>query len=72
MTTQLYDVVIVGGGVAGAALLYSVAKFTDLKRCRIVLSSWGKSWEGYGCSPCNRAHDLGEHMNAPCNFKLII
>lgn len=36
MANQLYDVVIVGGGVAGAALLYSVAKFTDLKQVALV------------------------------------
>lgn len=36
MDNQLYDVVIVGGGVAGAALLYSVARFTDLKRVALV------------------------------------
>jgi malate dehydrogenase (quinone) len=33
---QVYDVVVVGGGVAGAALLYSLAKFTDLKRVALV------------------------------------
>ncbi|MBW4421959.1 MAG: FAD-dependent oxidoreductase [Myxacorys californica WJT36-NPBG1] len=36
MANPLYDVVIVGGGVAGAALLYSVAKFTDLKRVALL------------------------------------
>lgn len=36
MVNQIYDVVIVGGGVAGAALLYSLAKFTDLKRVALV------------------------------------
>src|SRR3712207_1062748 len=36
MTNQLYDVVIVGGGVAGAALLYALAAFTDLKRVALV------------------------------------
>jgi len=36
MDNQSYDVVIVGGGVAGAALLYSIARFTDLKRVALV------------------------------------
>ncbi|MBW4540989.1 MAG: FAD-dependent oxidoreductase [Myxacorys chilensis ATA2-1-KO14] len=36
MANSLYDVVIIGGGVAGAALLYSVAKFTDLKRVALL------------------------------------
>ncbi len=36
MTSQLYDVVIVGGGVTGTALLYALAKFTDLKRVALV------------------------------------
>ncbi|MGI0484183.1 FAD-dependent oxidoreductase [Pantanalinema rosaneae CENA516] len=36
MTGQMYDVVIIGGGVAGAALLYSLAKFTDLKQIALV------------------------------------
>ncbi|MBD1850710.1 FAD-dependent oxidoreductase [Leptolyngbya sp. FACHB-711] len=36
MTSQLYDVVVIGGGVAGTALLYSLAKFTDLKRVALV------------------------------------
>lgn len=36
MVNQVYDVVIVGGGVAGSALLYSLAKFTDLKRIALV------------------------------------
>ncbi len=29
---QTYDVLIIGGGVTGTALLYALAKFTDLKR----------------------------------------
>ena len=36
MTNQVYDVVIVGGGVAGSALLYALAAFTDLKRIALV------------------------------------
>ncbi len=36
MASQVYDVVIVGGGVAGSALLYSLAMFTDLKRIALV------------------------------------
>lgn len=36
MTNQIYDVVVVGGGVTGAALLYSLAAFTDLKRVALV------------------------------------
>lgn len=36
MTEQVYDVVVVGGGVAGAALLYSLAAFTDLKRIALI------------------------------------
>ncbi|WP_263971649.1 FAD-dependent oxidoreductase [Leptolyngbya ohadii] len=34
--SQVYDVVVIGGGVAGTALLYSLAKFTDLKRVALV------------------------------------
>ena len=36
MTDQVYDVVVVGGGITGAALLYSLATFTDLKRVALV------------------------------------
>lgn len=36
MNNQLYDVVIIGGGVAGTALLYTLAKFTDLQRVALV------------------------------------
>lgn len=36
MTGQLYDVAIVGGGVTGTALLYALAKFTDLKRVALI------------------------------------
>ena len=28
-------------------------------RCRLNLSSWGKSWEGFGCSPIKRIRELG-------------
>lgn len=36
MTSQIYDVVIIGGGVAGTALLYALAAFTDLKRIALI------------------------------------
>ncbi|MCU0526524.1 MAG: FAD-dependent oxidoreductase [Elainella sp. Prado103] len=36
MMSQLYDVVIIGGGVAGTALLYGLAAFTDLKRIALI------------------------------------
>ncbi|MDX2098885.1 MAG: FAD-dependent oxidoreductase [Leptolyngbyaceae cyanobacterium bins.59] len=36
MLNQTYDVVIVGGGVTGTALLYTLAQFTDLKRVALV------------------------------------
>jgi malate dehydrogenase (quinone) len=36
MTNSPYDVVIVGGGVAGTALLYALARFTDLKRVALI------------------------------------
>ncbi|MBD1846367.1 FAD-dependent oxidoreductase [Cyanobacteria bacterium FACHB-63] len=36
MADQVYDVVVIGGGVTGTALLYSLAKFTDLKRIALV------------------------------------
>jgi malate dehydrogenase (quinone) len=36
MSGKIYDVVIVGGGVVGSALLYSLAKFTDLKRIALL------------------------------------
>src|SRR6056297_1257326 len=31
-----YDLVIVGGGISGASLLYTVAKFTDVERVALV------------------------------------
>lgn len=36
MVSQVYDVVIIGGGVAGTALLYALAKFTDLKQVALL------------------------------------
>lgn len=33
---SMYDVVIIGGGVTGTALLYTLAEFTDLKRIALV------------------------------------
>lgn len=36
MGTQIYDVVIIGGGVTGTALLYALARFTDLKHLALV------------------------------------
>lgn len=33
---KTYDVVIIGGGVTGTALLYTLAKFTDLKRIALL------------------------------------
>jgi malate dehydrogenase (quinone) len=36
MNNSMYDVVIIGGGVTGTALLYSLAKFTDLKRVALI------------------------------------
>jgi malate dehydrogenase (quinone) len=36
MSGKIYDVVIVGGGVVGTALLYSLAKFTDLNRIALL------------------------------------
>lgn len=36
MGTQVYDVVIIGGGVTGTALLYALATFTDLKRLALL------------------------------------
>lgn len=36
MTNQIYDVVVIGGGIAGTALLYGLATFTDLKRVALV------------------------------------
>lgn len=36
LTRPMYDVVVIGGGVAGSALLYALATFTDLKRIALV------------------------------------
>lgn len=36
MIDPVYDVVIIGGGVTGTALLYTLAKFTDLKRIALL------------------------------------
>lgn len=36
MTSSIYDVLIVGGGVSGTALLYELAEFTDLKHIALV------------------------------------
>jgi malate dehydrogenase (quinone) len=33
---RLYDVVIIGGGVTGTALLYTLAKYTDLKNLALI------------------------------------
>lgn len=32
MNDKNYDVVIVGGGISGAALFYELAKYTDVKQ----------------------------------------
>lgn len=50
MSIEVYDVVIVGGGISGAALFYELATYTDIKNVAIVekynalatLSSSGK------------------------------
>lgn len=36
MASREYDVVIIGGGVTGTALLYGLAQFTDLKRIALL------------------------------------
>lgn len=36
LTRPMYDVVVIGGGVAGSALLYALATFTDLKRIALM------------------------------------
>jgi malate dehydrogenase (quinone) len=35
-TTAKYDVLIVGGGVVGTALLYTLSKYTDIKRIGLI------------------------------------
>jgi len=34
--TEEYDLIIVGGGISGASLLYTVAKFTDIERVALI------------------------------------
>jgi len=36
MTKNHYDVLVVGGGISGAALFYELAKYTDVKRIALV------------------------------------
>lgn len=36
MSEQVQDVLIIGGGISGSALLYQLAKFTDLKKIALV------------------------------------
>ncbi len=36
MTAKTYDVLIVGGGVSGTALLYELARYTDLKQIGLI------------------------------------
>jgi len=36
MKTPVYDVVIIGGGISGTALLYELAQFTDLKHLCLI------------------------------------
>ena len=36
MTSTTYDVLIVGGGISGASLLYTLARYTDLKRIGLL------------------------------------
>lgn len=36
MSPTIYDVIIIGGGVSGTALLYELAEFTDLKNLALV------------------------------------
>ncbi|MEF8825665.1 MAG: FAD-dependent oxidoreductase [Halapricum sp.] len=34
--TKEYDIIVVGGGISGASLLYTVAKFTDVERVALI------------------------------------
>ena len=36
MTKNHYDVIVVGGGISGAALFYELAKYTDIKRIALL------------------------------------
>ena len=36
MTKNHYDVLVVGGGISGAALFYELARYTDIKRIALV------------------------------------
>ncbi|QSG08792.1 FAD-dependent oxidoreductase [Halapricum desulfuricans] len=33
---QEYDIIVVGGGISGASLLYTIAKFTDVERVALI------------------------------------
>ena len=36
MTEKHYEVIVVGGGISGAALLYELARYTDIKNIALV------------------------------------
>lgn len=36
MMKKHYDVIVVGGGISGAALFYELAKYTDIKNIALV------------------------------------
>jgi len=64
MSSRPYDIVIIGGGVTGAAILYVLAKYTNVKRVALVeRNQWAGAVNSAPHSNSQTVHDGGTETN---------